>query len=135
MNKEAMSRGDILAATSRTHCEWVEIEELERSVYVRVMTGTESDNLLSSVIDPKTGKSSMKMIEGYRARQVAVFLSDEKGARLFADSDVEQLGSLLAPALQAIVDAGRKLNGMDDDDVDGLEKNSETTQSEEDGSD
>jgi hypothetical protein len=45
------------------------------------------------------------------------------GERLFRDEDIPKLSALPAVGLQKIFDAGRKLSGMDAEDVEGKRKN------------
>ena len=129
-----LTKEQILAA-SDVQVDRVDVPAWGGSVYVRTMTGKESDRLYQSIIDPKTHKVSIELMEGYKARQAVVFLSDAQGNRLFTDDEADAVSGKLHLVLETICEAGRRVNKMDEDDVDGLEKNSEPTTSAGGGSD
>lgn len=63
--------------------------------------------------------------DGLRAHLVALSVVDEKGARVFADSDIDELQKKSARAISALFDAAMTLNRLSDADVAVTEKNSE----------
>jgi hypothetical protein len=62
-----------------------------------------------------------------RATVCAMSIVDESGKRLFSESDIEALGRKSYKALDRVKTAAEKLNALTADEVDELEKNSETT--------
>jgi hypothetical protein len=55
-------------------------------------------------------------------------MKSAEGKRLFTDADAPVLGEKLAPALDRIFEAASKLNRLSKEDVEELEKNSESPQ-------
>ena len=61
-----------------------------------------------------------------RARLVAMSAIDDQGERLFTNKEASQLGDKSATALNRLFEVCCRLSGITSDDVDKLEKNSET---------
>lgn len=100
--------------------EKVDVPEWGGEVYIRTIMGNERDMLDFAMRETRVG---------FRGMFAATVLCDEKGVRLFTDHDKMQLGSKNARALDRILEAGMRLNGMTVDAVKDAEKNSETVQS------
>jgi hypothetical protein len=92
------------------------------------MTGRERDTFESETVlyRPK-GKSepNMDALHQSRARLCARCICDEHGARIFADSDVETLGTKSCAALDRVYEVAARLNKIGAADMEELEKNSE----------
>ena len=69
-----------------------------------------------------------------RARLVAASAIDEQGERLFSNKEAAALGDKSATALNRLFEVCCRLSGITSDDVDNLEKNSETHHDANDGS-
>jgi len=65
-----------------------------------------------------------KSVDMVRAKLVAKCLCDEKGERLFAETDIPQLGEKSAAVLDRLFSECMKLNRFSKEDVDDLAKNS-----------
>ena len=115
----ALTKAQILQADD-LGCERVDIPEWKGHAYVRVLSGAERDAWEASLLD-SDDKVSIKNI---RAKFAVAVLCDGKGAAMFADADVEQVGKKSAAALDRIFEAGRKLNRLRKEDVEELAKNS-----------
>lgn len=91
----------------------VDVPEWGGTAYVRSMTARERDDFETS--NMKLGKDGkpVPQLANYRGRLAARVLCDEKGHRLFTDDDASQLGDMAASALDRVIDAAKKLNGMD----------------------
>ena len=98
-----LTRDMILAADDLPR-EEVEIPEWGGSVYVRVLTGGERDQLERMI-----AKDSVS-----RAAIAALCLVDATGARLFTDADVEKLAQKNGGALEKIVTAALRFNAISD---------------------
>jgi len=94
-------REDILAAQD-VHVEPIDIPEWKVKAWIRPMTGSEREQFDDVV--GKKGRLKLKL--------AVLSLCDDKGARLFSDKDIEALGSKSSVALERVVDAALKLNGM-----------------------
>lgn len=106
--------------------EKVTVKQWNGFVFVRGMTGTERDAFEQSVVQTK-GKTNLSNI---RARLCALTIVDEKGNRLFDDSDIVELGKKSAAALDKVFAVAQRLNGLAAGDVEELAKNSGAVQSE-----
>ena len=100
--------------------EQVNVPEWGGSVFVRTLTGTDRDAFEQSIIQ----NSERMDLANVRARMAVLCVVDEKGERLFADSDAQALGAKSSLALGRIFTVAQKLNGMTDADVEDLAKNS-----------
>jgi len=113
LTKDAILQADDLPR------ELVSVPEWGGDVYVRTMTGTERDAWELGITE---GDRS-----NIRASFAACVCCGDDGALLFALADVVALGAKSSAALDRIFAVGRTLNGLSDDDVDALEKNSDET--------
>ena len=116
-----LSRDEILSKKGGKITE-LTVPEWGGTVLLRVMTSRERDSFESATLD-KSGTARMVNI---RARLAALSICDTAGARLFNDAEIGLLGDLPAPAMDRIFDAAMRLNRITKDDVDELEKNSES---------
>lgn len=79
------------------------------TVYVAKFTAKDRDRFEEIVTGGIPGKVNLRNV---RAQVMALLCVNEDGTRMFQDSDAEDLGELDSDAVQAIVDAGFKLNGI-----------------------
>ena len=115
--KQIMESKDIVTET-------VAVPEWGGDVLIRTLTGTQRDAFEASLM----GKGKKADMVNIRARLVARSVVDEQGARVFCDGEIEALGMKSAKALDRIFDAAQKLNGIREEDIEELEKNSEAAQ-------
>ncbi|HZU86752.1 MAG TPA: hypothetical protein VFF78_04685 [Anaerolineaceae bacterium] len=104
----------------------VAVPEWGGEVLVRGMTGLERDGLSQSLRRPD-GKIDLGL---FRTRVCAICMVDENGARLFTDSEVQELGAKSSTALQRVYDVASQLSALTPEEAEELEKNSGETQSE-----
>lgn len=99
---------------------------------LRQMSGTERDafeagTFVDEVIKAPDGTVSIDRkinSRGLRARLVALCLVDDKGARFYADDEVEQLSANVpSDVLSTLFVEAQKLNGLDAKAVETAEKN------------
>lgn len=119
-----LTREMILAVDDRKPVP-VDCPEWGGTVFVRSMSGREKDALETSWRDDK-GKFQQR---DFRAKFVAMIACDEKGNRLFSEMDVELLTQKSTIALDRLIDAANKLNGMGVAAVEDAEKNLQKDQS------
>ena len=112
------SRDQILGAEDNV-IEPINIPEWGCRAYIRTMRGWERDRWDLAFTRSKTADSKFNI----RAKFAVIVLSNEKGERIFTDSDVQELGKKSAAALDRIFMAGMKLNMVSESDVEELEKN------------
>jgi hypothetical protein len=113
--KEILQAGDL-------EIEDVEVPEWGGVVRVRGLTGEERDALEMAMITRK-GKSIEIQGSNFRARLVAMSVVDERGERIFSDSDVAALGNKSGHALQRVFEVAQRLSGFSEADVEELGKN------------
>ena len=126
------TREEILAAKDLKQ-EYVPVPEWGGRVLVRELTGAERDEYEQSLMDTKkVGRNTIVKPNFFnaKARMVVKCLIDEEGKRLFSDRDAGVLGTKGGSVLSRLVDIIQRLSGMTQEDIEELEKNSESGQSE-----
>jgi len=113
--------------------EVVSVPEWGGEVIVKTMSGIERDayemDVYSLAMEKK--KDDRNIPENIRAKLCAATMVNEKGNLLFSDADdIKKLGQKSARALSRVFGIARKLNGIGDEDLEDLEKNYLTDQSE-----
>lgn len=105
----------------------VDIPEWDGQVTIKMLSALEKDTL-ENLIYPMN--KTKKPIDNIRAAWCAFSIVDEKGKKLFSIVEIDALGQKSAAALDRIFTAALSLNKVTAKDIDGLAKNSETTQAE-----
>lgn len=90
------------------------------TVYVAKFTAKDRDRFEEIVTGGIPGKVNLRNV---RAQVMALLCVNEDGTRMFQESDAEDLGELDSDAVQAIVDAGFKLNGIQTNTLEDAVKN------------
>ena len=114
---------DTVLKTKDLVSEKVEVPEWGGQVCVRCMTGTERDAFESEAYSFR-GKDLHVNRENFRARLLVRTLADDKGERLFADSDMAALGGKSGRILDRLFTISMRINGLSREDVEELTKNS-----------
>ena len=105
------------------------IPELGGDVFVRVMTGNERD----AMEDRFSGKG--RTMVGARAYIAASTVCDASGLPLFdMNGDLAALGKMPGSVMTSIFEVSSRLNRFTDEDIEDLEKNSESAPSDDSGS-
>lgn len=99
------------------------VPEWDAWVKIKMMTASERDHFEASAVQ-RDGKRTTINMQGIRARLCILCLVDEHGARMFSDEDEYALGAKSSAALDRIFTAAQRLNGLRDEDVEALAKNS-----------
>lgn len=128
--RKALSGAEILAADDLKR-EWVDVPEWGGGVYVRSMPGLALDRYEQGMLSRRTvekdkdGKEKAVKVnlENVRAELVVLAACDEKGEPLFTTEQVEALGKKSGAALNRVVAAAQRLNGMSQRDLEQLAKN------------
>ena len=110
--------------------EKLEIKEWGGSIFIRVLSGEERDKFEEEAYHAKGGIN----YKDFRARFAVQVACDKERKRLFTDGDVKALSRKSSVPLDKIMSAGMRLNGMTQQDVEDIVKNSETGQSDASGS-
>ena len=121
----SLTKDQIIAAQD-ARVTLVDVPEWGGEVCLRTLSGAERDAFEASV----SGDGQRHNLVNIRARFAALVIADKQGNRLFDDSDTAMLGKRNAKALDRIFESGRQHNGMTDEEVEELEKNSGGGQSE-----
>lgn len=125
-DEQALGKQSILNVAD-AHVEALDVPEWKGRVWLRVMTGKERDAF--DALATATG-----VRPNIRACFAVRVIANEKGDRVFTDSDVEKLGEKSSLALDRIWDAGMKLNAILAPDVEELAGNSSGDRSDDSGS-
>lgn len=123
------TKADILGAELTPEPVDVVINGKKGIVYVRGMTGTERDRWEQETLKLKKA-SKDEVLEHIRASIACRTLCDDKGVRLFTDSDVNAVSQKPASLLDPIYDKGSKLSGIRKEDAEELAKNSQSDRNE-----
>ena len=118
----ALSKAAILAANDLKLSDAVEVPEWGGEVYFKTLTGTERDAFEESY--------SQERMKQFRARFLVLSLCDEKGQRLFEDSDVAEIGNKSAIVVNRLFEAGWSHNAFTQEAVEQLGEGSPDGQSE-----
>ena len=105
-------------------CEKLFIPEWDVTCFVRVLTGTERDKWESDLVG--SGQTNLVNV---RARLAVLCLVDEKGDRVFQDTDATELGKKSSKCLDQIFECAARVNGLRKQDLDELTKNLPAAQS------
>lgn len=95
---------------------------------VKALSGAERDRFEESILVGK-GKNRRVSYNNMRAKLLALCIVDEDGKQVFSTHDVEALGNKSAGALERVVNVAQRLSGLSAADMEDLEKNSVSAQS------
>ena len=127
--KKFLNKAEILAIDDLKF-EDVQIPEWGGAwVRVRTLQANERDRFEASTVQ-RNGKKVTTNLDNIRARLCLLCMVDEDGERLFQEEDTFPLGGKSAAALDRIFTVAQRLNGLRDEDVEELAKNSNGDQSE-----
>lgn len=113
-----LTRDQILAVKDIT-TKTVNVPEWGGEVTLRGLTAAERDNFDTAVLDARRRNEPTFA----RARLVALSAVDEKGDRLFKDSDIPALSDKAGSALDRLFDVAAGLSGLRAADQKEMEKN------------
>lgn len=119
-----LTRDAIFAAQDRAF-EDVDVPEWGGSVRIAVITGSDRDAYEASMYDMK-GKEIKLNRDDMRAKLLARAIVDEDLKRIFTDADIRELGKKSSKVIDRLFTVAQRLNGMTDESVKELEKNSES---------
>jgi hypothetical protein len=105
----ALTADDIHARASSRGRVAVEIEGVD-TFYVTKFSARDRDRFEQIVTGGKVG--GVPNMDNVRAKFVALVVVDENGKKRFSESDTDKIGEWDSDIVQAIVDAGFKLNGI-----------------------
>jgi hypothetical protein len=91
--------------------EEVDCPEWGGSVLIRRMTGKDRDSWEASIYEIKDGKPKQDFTN-MRAKLVARTMVDDKGQRLYADTEADVLGNRSALVLDRLFKVAQRMNGM-----------------------
>jgi len=128
-----LGRNEILSAADLIY-EDIDVPEWGGLVRICSLSGADRDAWEMSLMK-HPGESKEVDLQNMRARLVAKSVVDETGKRIFSDTDVIGLGKKSARALMRVFDAAVKLNAVSEADIEEIEKNSVSGQSNDSGTD
>lgn len=113
-----LKREDILSKTDLKK-ESLTIKEWGGEIFVSEMSGTLRDSWEQMLRE----KDEEGKIVSPRAKLIAFTVVNEKGERIFNDSDVSLIGKLSSSSLEKVCTVAMRLNGLDSDSVEEAKKN------------
>ena len=119
-----LTRDAIFAAQDRAF-EDVDVPEWGGMVRIAIITGTDRDAYEASMYEMK-GKEIKLNRDDMRAKLLARAIVDENLKRIFTDADIRELGKKSSKVIERLFTVAQRLNGMTDESVKELEKNSES---------
>ena len=99
----------------------VAVPEWNGEVFVRTLSGEERDHFEQSIL----GEDRKMNLDNVRAKLCVLTIVDDKGNRIFAETDIIALGKKSGQALDRIYEVSQTLNGIGKNDIEELVKNSE----------
>ena len=120
--KKFLTKAEILAKDD-LKTEDLFVPEWDAWVKVRTLNASERDWFEASTVQ-RNGKKVTTNLQNIRARLCLLCIVGENGERLFEQEDEFPLGGKSAAALDRIFTVAQRLNGLRDEDVDELAKNS-----------
>jgi hypothetical protein len=96
-------------------------------VLLEAMNGTARDDYEAGIVGNRAGKDRRLNLGNLRARLVARCMIEDDGSPVYdyrKPQDIDELGALDAAGLDRCFKACQELNGITDEDVETLEKNS-----------
>lgn len=115
LNKKQILQADDLKVVK------VEVPEWGGDVFVRTLSGLQKDSFEQSLLE----EGRRVNLDNARAKLCALVIVDDKGNRLFNESDVAALGEKSGLALDRVYAVAETLAGMGKGDVREMVKNSE----------
>ena len=125
MSKEKLLTKEDVFKAKDLIIEKMDLPEWGGYLFIRVISGRERDQFEKSV----QNKKGEIEFTNFRSRFAALVLCDDEGNRIFQEVDIAELSKKSSAALDRILDKGMKINGMKQEDVEDLVKNSSKGQS------
>lgn len=100
----------------------IDVPEWGGSVRISVMSASDRDSYEASTFK-MVGKEVKPDMTNARAKLVSRCAIDEDGKLLFTTAEVEKLGKKSASALDRLVNAARRINGMGEESIEDAVKN------------
>jgi hypothetical protein len=123
-----LNKGDILGASDDEFVD-VDVPEWGGKVRIKGLSGAERDRFESSLAKMHKGQMVPDLINS-RARLVAMSIVDDNGRRMFADTEVVQLGSKSSKALDRVFEAATRLSGINPEEIEKIQEDFDGAQSE-----
>lgn len=114
---KSLTRDDILNADD-LRIEVVQVPEWGGVVHIRTLTGLQREKYVESIrrVTGSGRKQSVEIIlQQSGAKLAAQTICDERGNLLFKETDIPKLSAKSSRALQRVIDASARLNGLDEE--------------------
>jgi hypothetical protein len=115
----ALNKAAILAADD-VKVEKVNVPEWGGDVFIKTLSGTDRDAFEDAY--------SREKMKNFRARFLVLTLCDDKGGRLFTDSEIEEVGRKSSIVINRLFDKAWSFNAFTPAEVEELGKDSQTDQ-------
>jgi hypothetical protein len=123
-----LSKDAILAAEDLETRD-VPVPEWGGTVRLKALSGRERDAYEASCMQDRGKQGMVRNLLNVRAKLVARAIVDDKGERVFADTDANALGQKSAAALDRLFEIAAEMSRLSEDDMEELAGNSEAAPS------
>lgn len=103
------------------------VPELGGEIWVRGMSGTERDKFEEGLRIRKGKRAGQSDLRNFRAQLAVRVIVTEQGDRVLTDDDAEVFGRVPAGVLDRIISRCQELSGLAEEEIEVLEKNSESS--------
>lgn len=105
------------------------IEALDQYVYMKEMSASDQDSYELSIIDlvdqPDGSVKAKRNLDSNKAKYLVRVLCDEKGKRMFKDTEFHFIGEMSIPVIRELHTKALELNRATEKEIEDMEKNSE----------
>ena len=124
-----LTRSQILEVKDFPEAVRVSVPEWGGDVLIRSMSASERDMYEQDLVAARVGnKDTGVKVTNVRARLLAFVIVDEEGNLLFSEDDIVALGKKSIVAVDRVFAKAQNMNALTQADVEALEKNSESDQ-------
>ena len=105
----------------------LDVPEWGGRLYLRTMTGTERDAWETELVQAAAGTDQAARIPNLRRVALSLLvrtMCDHNGRCLFSEADIPEINKKSASVIDKVFEVAQHLNGLTEDDVEGLAKNS-----------
>jgi len=119
-----LTRAQILETNDFAEVKTIYVPEWDGDVMIRAMSASERDLYEQDLV---SGREKGR-IHNVRARLLASVMIDEEGKQIFTEDDIEALGRKSIIAVDRVFSVAQKMNALTNEDVEDLEKNLQSDQ-------
>lgn len=117
-----LSKEEILKVADLSF-EEVEVPEWKGSILLWQMTAADRGDLSAYMVDEK-GKPKPNTMQGWQVRYLSLCIKDSNGAKLFTESDLQDLQGKSGKVIERLFGEAQRINGTSENALDDAKKDS-----------